>query len=69
MADVARIKPQTKMACPSCRNILGDFSVDEAATGEPQSCPNCGQKVKLPDELVRRAKEQKFLGRNLDITC
>ena len=69
MGNLGRIQPQTKMACPSCRHILQDFSIEEAATGEPQSCPNCGQKVRLPEELVKRAKEQRYLGRNLDITC
>lgn len=69
MANVGRIKPLTKMACPSCRNFLQDFSIEEASTGEPQACPHCGQKVRLPEELVKRAKEQRFLGRNLDITC
>ena len=32
MGNVGRIKPLTKMACPSCRRILEDFSIDEAAT-------------------------------------
>ena len=57
------------MACPSCRNFLEDFSVEEAASGEPQQCPHCGQKVKLPDELVRRAVGSRYLGGSLDITC
>ncbi len=67
MGNVGRIKPLTKMACPTCRNILEDFSMDDAATGEPQACPNCGQLVRLPEELVRRAQEQRYLGGSLDI--
>lgn len=69
MAEVGRIKPQQKMACPSCRALLPDFSIDEVAQGKQQKCPRCGQPVKLPDELVRRAKESQYLGRSLDITC
>ena len=69
MANIARIKPIKKMACPSCHQILTDFSLEGAASGEPQECAHCGQKVKLPSELVQRAKEQRFLGSNLDITC
>lgn len=69
MAKVGRIEPLTKMACPSCQALLEDFSVEDVATGEPQSCPKCGQKVRLPEELIARAKEQRYLGRNLDITC
>ncbi len=69
MANVGRIKPITKMACPSCHNFLQDFSIDDAASGDPQKCPHCGQKVKLPDELIKRAQETRFLGRSLDITC
>jgi DNA-directed RNA polymerase subunit RPC12/RpoP len=69
MADVGRIKPLTKMACPSCRNLLQDFSIEEAATGDPQQCPHCGQKVRLPAELVQRAKEERYLGNSFDITC
>jgi 4-hydroxy-3-methylbut-2-en-1-yl diphosphate synthase IspG/GcpE len=69
MGNVGRIKPLTKMACPSCRRLLEDFSIDEAATGEPHACPGCGQKVRLPEELVKRAQQTLHLGRNLDITC
>lgn len=69
MSSVGRIKPLTKMACPSCRNFLQDFSVEEAASGEPQQCPKCGQLVRLPEELVRRAQESRYLGGSLDITC
>ena len=67
MAEVGRIKPQTKMACPSCRNLLPDFSVDDVAEDRPIHCPQCRQQVKLPDELVGRASTEGYLGRNLDI--
>lgn len=69
MAEVGRIKPQQKMACPSCRSILPDFSIAEVADGKQQKCPKCGQGVKLPDELVARAKRERYLGGSLDITC
>lgn len=69
MGNVGRIKPQTKMMCPTCRRFLEDFSIEEASTGEPQPCPHCGQLVRLPQELVSRAQQQRYLGGSLDITC
>lgn len=68
MAEVGRIQPQTRMACPNCRTLLPDFSIDDVAEERPVHCPQCRQQVRLPDELVARAKQQRYLGRNLDIT-
>lgn len=69
MAELGRIKPQTKMSCPSCRAILPDFSIDDVAQERPLHCPKCNQQVRVPEELVARAKQQQYLGRGLDITC
>lgn len=68
MAEVGRIEPQTRMACPACRNILDDFSIEDVAEDRPVHCPRCRQQIRLPEELVARAKQQRYLGRNLDIT-
>lgn len=69
MANVGRIKPLRKMICPTCRNFLEDFSIEDAASGEPQQCPNCGQLVRLPDETIKRAQESRYLGDSFDFTC
>lgn len=69
MAELGRIKPLTKMACPSCQVILPDFSIDDVAQERPLNCPKCGQQVRLPEEMVARAKQHQYLGRGLDITC
>lgn len=55
------------MACPSCRTILPDFSLDDVAEERPIHCPSCQQQVRLPQEMVARAQQQRYLGRNLDI--
>ena len=44
-----------------------DNAVDEALAGE-LSCPSCFAAVKLPDEVVARARASRHLGKNLDIT-
>lgn len=67
MAELGRIAPQTKMACPNCRTLLGDFSLDDVAEGRPIFCSACHQELRLPQELVDRARQQRYLGRNLDI--
>lgn len=69
MAQVGRIKPQTKMACPNCRTLLGDFSIEDVADERPINCPKCSQQLRLPEELVARAKRERYLGQSLDITC
>ena len=67
MAELGRIDPVKKMQCPSCRALLPDYTVDEALAGE-LSCPSCFAAVKLPDEVVARARASRHLGKNLDIT-
>ena len=67
MAEVGRIQPLTKMACPNCRTLVGDLSIDDVAEERPIRCGRCQQQLKLPDEMVARAKQQRYLGRNLDI--
>lgn len=69
MAEVGRINPEKKMACPHCRALLPDFSIDDIAEGKKLRCPKCKERVKLPDEVVERAKASRYLGRGLDITC
>ena len=67
MAELGRIRPQTKMACPSCCSFLDDFSIEDVAEEKPIHCPKCRQQVRLPEEMVARAIQQRYLGRNLDI--
>lgn len=55
------------MACPDCRTLLPDFPLDDVAEEKPIHCPSCKARLKLPDELVLRARQQRYLGRNLDI--
>ncbi len=55
------------MACPNCRTLLADFSLEDVAEERPIHCPKCNQQLRLPSELVNRAKQQRYLGRNLDI--
>ncbi len=69
MANLGRIKPQTKMACPNCRTLLGDFSIEDVAEERAICCPSCDQQLRLPEELVARAKRERYLGQSLDITC
>lgn len=69
MAEVGRINPEKRMACPHCRALLPEWSVDEVLGAEKLRCPSCQRSVKLPDEVMERARRQRNLGRNLDITC
>lgn len=67
MAELGRIDPIKKMQCPECRSLLPDYTTEEAIAGELE-CPSCRCPVKLPDEVVQRARASRYLGKNLDIT-
>ncbi len=67
MAELGRIDPIKRMQCPECRALLPDWTTEEAVAGELQ-CPSCSRPVKLPDEVVERARRSRYLGKNLDIT-
>lgn len=69
MAELGKINPIKRMACPSCTTLLPDWSVDEILSDKPLKCPRCRARVKLPDEVMDRARAQRSLGNNLDITC
>ncbi|CAN0249783.1 unnamed protein product [Phaeothamnion confervicola] len=68
MAELGKIQAQKKIACPSCRKILPDWSAEEILSGETLKCPSCLQPVQLPAEVYERAKKTRYLGVNLDIT-
>lgn len=68
MAELGRIEAQKRIACPSCRAVLPQWSSEEILASEQLRCPHCGQSVKLPDEVYERARQTRYLGRNLDIT-
>lgn len=63
--ELGRIQPVQRMACPDCRQLLPDWSVDDFE--ERPRCPHCGVKVKLPDEVMEKLRQSKYLGKNLDI--
>lgn len=68
MAELARIQPVRTMACPHCQALLDDEDVELALDGEAISCPNCGQGIRLPAEVVEKHQQSKYLGTALDIT-
>lgn len=68
MAELGKIHAQKKIACPSCRSILPDWTPEEILETEVLYCPSCRQPVQLPAEVYERAKKTRYLGINLDIT-
>ena len=68
MAELGKIQAQKKIACPSCRSLLPDWSAEEILATEVLHCPSCRQPVQLPPEVYERARQSRHLGRNLDIT-
>lgn len=69
MAELGSINPVRRLACPQCRALLPDWSVEEILEAPELRCPGCGQAVRLPDELLEQARRSRHLGRNLDITA
>ncbi len=69
MTELGKIESSQKMACPNCRQILNDLDINSLANENIICCPECGQQIKLPDEIVKKIRQSKFIGQNLDITC
>jgi DNA-directed RNA polymerase subunit RPC12/RpoP len=67
MAELGRIHAQKKLACAHCQTVLPDWTSEELLD-EPR-CPSCGKRVKLPDEVLEKARRSRYLGTNLDFTC
>lgn len=65
MAELGRIQPEKRVACPDCRKPLPEWGLEEYE--KKPRCPNCGTRVSLPDEVLERMRQQQFLGRNLDL--
>ena len=65
MAELGRIQPEQKLACPDCRRPLPDWDIEKYE--QKPRCPNCGTRVSLPEEVLERMRQARYLGRNLDI--
>lgn len=64
MAELGRINPEKRLACPDCRQVLPNWDVDEFE--KRPRCPNCGRRVQLPENVMEKLRQSKTLGRNLD---
>lgn len=62
--ELARIQPVQKMACPDCRQVLPEWSVEEFEN-RPR-CPHCGRRVQLPEATMEKLRASRYLGKNLD---
>lgn len=65
MAELGRINPEKRMACPDCRKVLPDWDVEDFER-KPR-CPSCGTRVSLPEAVLQKMRESQFLGNNLDL--
>ncbi len=68
MAELGRINPEQRIACPHCRSLLGDDVHERLLEGDELPCPHCTQAIRLPDRAVEEHKRRKYTGINLDIT-
>ena len=68
-ATVLRMDNDTTSKKNSHRQILNDLDINSLANENIICCPECGQQIKLPDEIVKKIRQSKFIGQNLDITC
>ena len=69
MAVLGKINPVKRMACPECKALLPDWTIEEILATDDHHCPGCGQPIQLPAELLDRARKSQFLGKSLDITA
>lgn len=68
MAELGNVNPIRRMACPHCGDVLPEATLQEALEFESVPCPSCGGSIRLPQDVVQRARQQRHLGHNLDIT-
>ena len=59
MAELARIIPAVAVACPHCRARLSDLPLDELAQGASYDCPECGNTLRMPLQIVEKLIAQR----------
>jgi len=64
--ELGRIQPQSRMACPDCRHVLPEWSLEDFE--KRPRCPQCGVRVQLPESAMEKLRQSRYLGKNLDIT-
>ena len=69
MAELGKIHTRQKIACPHCRALLPDWSAEEILATDEHRCPDCGKRVQLPEAVLEKARQSRFLGNNLDFTA
>ena len=69
MAELARIELGQRIASPSCQRVVEGDNLERVLEGEVVRCERCGERIKLPREVVERYQRSKYVGTNLDITC
>lgn len=54
-----RMQVERKLACPHCRKLLPEFSVQEILESKeyPLRCGDCRRVVELPPEYVERLRQ------------
>ncbi|MBT9585713.1 hypothetical protein IV102_20400 [bacterium] len=63
--ELGRIQPVQRMACPECRKLLPEWGLEDFE--RVPRCPQCGAKVKLPEEVMEKLRQSQYLGKNLDL--
>lgn len=59
MAELARIIPAIAVACPHCRARLSELPLDELARGASYDCPECGNTLRMPPQIVEKLIAQR----------
>ena len=54
MAELARIELGQRSACPSCQRVVEGDNLERVLEGEVVRCERCGERIKLPREVVER---------------
>ncbi len=59
MTELARIVPAIAVACPHCRVRLSDLPLDELAKGASYDCPECGNSLRMPQQVLEKLIAQR----------
>ena len=59
VAHLAKIQLAAAPVCPGCRSRLNALPLDDLSGGDEYACPDCGQVIRIPEQILVRLRAQR----------
>ena len=66
--ELGKIGSIQKIVCPHCGGLIEDIDTALLAEEGHAQCLTCKGLIKLPDTVITKIRNQKYVGTNIDIS-